>query len=83
MRCDRLVQERLDHIDSDRRDFAFGGDVKHVPAGQATCSKLFHHCYRLVDVAQRSAEDAPMSEPEQWKCKSYKAMRECVESHEQ
>ncbi len=83
IRCERLLQERLERIENDRRDAVFGGDTKHVPAGQATCSKLLHDCYRLVDVTQRSAEDVLVLGLEQWKCASYKAMRECEEAHEE
>ena len=80
-----LGQERLDQIDSKRTNGIFGGDLTHVPPGQATCSKLLHDCHRLVEVAQRSAatgsECAPLADADPYK--HYKAVSECYAAHEE
>lgn len=51
------VQGHLDKIDTERKDGVFGGDLQHVPPGQATCSMLLHQCYHEVELALRSASD--------------------------
>ena len=80
-----MEQARLDQIDSERKDGIFGGDLTHVPPGQATCSKLLHDCYRLVNSAQQSATTgskcASVSYADPYK--HYKAVSSCYAAHEE
>ena len=79
-------QERLDQIDSERKSGIFGGDLTHVPPGQATCSKLLHDCYRLVEQSHSSppppgSKCASVSYADPYK--HYKAVSSCYAAHEE
>ena len=76
VRSNSLFQERLDRVDNDRTDNVFSGNLQHIPAGQATCSKLLHDCYCLVDVGQRSADAVSVSTGDERKRRSCKTMRQ-------
>ncbi len=41
-------QNQLDAIDGRRKDGVFGGDLSHVPEGQAACMDVMEFCYSLV-----------------------------------
>eukprot|EP01025_Chloroclados_australasicus_P000943 TRINITY_DN10312_c0_g1_i1.p1 TRINITY_DN10312_c0_g1~~TRINITY_DN10312_c0_g1_i1.p1 ORF type:complete len:425 (-),score=52.98 TRINITY_DN10312_c0_g1_i1:361-1521(-) len=50
-------QGQIDHIEGQRVEGIFAGDLHEIPEGQAILSTLLNQCYKLIEKCYYSAED--------------------------
>eukprot|EP01026_Neomeris_dumetosa_P000974 TRINITY_DN10238_c0_g2_i1.p1 TRINITY_DN10238_c0_g2~~TRINITY_DN10238_c0_g2_i1.p1 ORF type:complete len:408 (-),score=56.38 TRINITY_DN10238_c0_g2_i1:272-1423(-) len=50
-------QGQIDHIESQRVDGIFAGDLNNIPEGQAILSTLLNQCFKLIEKCYLTAED--------------------------